>query len=254
MNKPFLRNALKKLRAIPFDESEHANVMMAPQEMLDFLAMIEGIKPVYLLGRGFDDPQWIEGVIALAKNMGLHVAEGTMWSAKPVSEDLPEWFRDEVTEAGPDGTAFYISRTRAAADAVQAAIDNPPITMEEEARLLGYPVCCVRAHYERDALFDRAFYMLVERTGGGDIAEMQRILREDVEMAPETDEEKAMVKAATEFTPAPFTSFHVCDECASDPSRPAGQLSRRYEEFARAIDGGLADMIAANQRGIGRYD
>ena len=50
MNKPVLRNALKKLRAVPFDRNEYANVMIAPQEMLDFLAMVAGIKPVYLLG------------------------------------------------------------------------------------------------------------------------------------------------------------------------------------------------------------
>jgi hypothetical protein len=46
MDKPLLRSTLKKLRALPLDPTNHHNVMMAPQEILDFLALRDGIKPV----------------------------------------------------------------------------------------------------------------------------------------------------------------------------------------------------------------
>ena len=59
VNKPRLRSALKKLRQVRFDRSDSANVGMAPQEMLDFPAMLAGLKPVCLVGRGFDDPDWV---------------------------------------------------------------------------------------------------------------------------------------------------------------------------------------------------
>jgi hypothetical protein len=67
VDKSVLRSTLKKLRALPLDGTGPANIMMAPQEMLDFLAIRAGIKPVHLLGRGFDDAKWIEGVLAMAR-------------------------------------------------------------------------------------------------------------------------------------------------------------------------------------------
>ena len=62
VDKPRLRNALKKLRRIPFDREDPYNLATAPLEMLEFLAMIAGLKPVVLIGRGFDDQNWIKGV------------------------------------------------------------------------------------------------------------------------------------------------------------------------------------------------
>ena len=52
MNRVRLRNALTKLRSIAYDRNDHANRMIAPQEMLDFLAMAAGIKPVPLRNPG----------------------------------------------------------------------------------------------------------------------------------------------------------------------------------------------------------
>jgi hypothetical protein len=42
-----LRQALRKLREIPFSRDDLSNVATAPQEMLDFLAMLAGLKPVF---------------------------------------------------------------------------------------------------------------------------------------------------------------------------------------------------------------
>ena len=92
VNKPLLRSVLKNLRAVPFDRRDYSNCMIAPQEMLDFLAMMAGIKPVYLLGRGFDDPPWVKGVIAIADKMGLHIINGPEWNACPDAHEYPAWF------------------------------------------------------------------------------------------------------------------------------------------------------------------
>ena len=83
VDKPRLRNALNKLRRIPFDRGDPYNQAIAPQEMLDFLAMISGLKPVVLIGRGFDDPQWVKGVKSIANEMRLHVIQGLKWHAQP---------------------------------------------------------------------------------------------------------------------------------------------------------------------------
>ena len=71
ISKPHLRNVLKKLRAIqfdagPIDAREAWDQATAAQEMLDFLAMLAGLKPVYLAGRGFGPPSWLQGVQAIA--------------------------------------------------------------------------------------------------------------------------------------------------------------------------------------------
>jgi hypothetical protein len=82
MNRVRLRNALKKLPNIALDRSDDENRMIAPQEMLDFLAMAAGIKPVFLMGRGFADSAWIAGVSALARDMSFHVVRGPEWEAQ----------------------------------------------------------------------------------------------------------------------------------------------------------------------------
>jgi hypothetical protein len=126
MDMPVLRNTLTQLRAISFDRSVPANASMAPQEMLDFLAMLAGIKPVYLLGRGFDDPQWVEGLVALARKKRLYLLEGPMWDAGPVSPGAPIWLHDYLNTTQGDGPAFYICRTRANAEAVTEVIRKSP--------------------------------------------------------------------------------------------------------------------------------
>lgn len=80
-NKSLLRSTLRELRGIEFDRTEYANLAMAPQEMLDFLATLDGLKPVYLLGRGFDDPNWIKGVQEIANKKRLHIVPGAYWGA-----------------------------------------------------------------------------------------------------------------------------------------------------------------------------
>jgi hypothetical protein len=254
MSKPLLRSTLKKLRALPLDETNHANVMMAPQEMLDCLALRSNMKSVWLLGRGFEDQEWIEGAAAMASKAGFHVVRGPLWDAKTDDETLPAWYREHLKAQKPAGEAVYICRTKAIADEVENSFRNPPITIEQEARLLGYPRCCVREHYERDSLLDHTFYKMLERQSMGDVQEMQRLLREDAEVSAQTVEEQEAIKKATEFTPAPYTSFHMCPACIAGTEQPGPKLSKRFEELAKSIDDTLSAEIARNQQGVGKVD
>src|SRR5437870_3098222 len=96
MDKPLLRSMLKKLRALPLKCANDANAMMAPQEMLDFLALRAGLKSVVLIGRGFDDAKWIAGAVEIARKAGLHVVEGPMWDAQSEDDTLPPWFHGHL--------------------------------------------------------------------------------------------------------------------------------------------------------------
>jgi hypothetical protein len=252
MEKIVLRSLLKKLRALPIDRADRHNVMMAPQEILDLLAARAGIKPVCVLGRGFDDVKWIEGAVAIAKKADLHVLEGPMWNAEPEDETLPKWFREHLRALSPVGNVFYICKLPSHAQAVRKSFESQPITMEEEASLLGYPLCCVQEHYERGALLYRTFYTMLDRTAKGDVEEMRRLVREKVKVTPETPDEQADFQRATEFTLAPFTSFHICAACAVDASRPAREVSQKYKGLVLLVDRDFANRLPKKQEGIGR--
>jgi hypothetical protein len=84
--------------------------MMAPQEMLDFLAVRAGIKPVFLVGRGFDDAQWIGGAVAIAQKAGMQVTEGPFWDTQVEDRTLPGWFREHFRANKPRGNGVYITK------------------------------------------------------------------------------------------------------------------------------------------------
>jgi hypothetical protein len=250
MDKPLLRSTAKNLLALPVDPASHSNVMMAPQEMLDFLATRAGIKPVFLTGRGFDDAAWIDGAIGISKKAGMVVSEGPFWDAQEEDGNLPEWFRKHLVETRPAGNAYYITKSAAIADRVRKTFEGG-ITVEEEAELLGYPACCVGEHYQRNRIVNATFYKILERTAGGNSDEMKRLLREDAELVAETDEEKAAFAKATNFKPAPFTSFHMCEGCQSKLDSPAWIISKRYKKLAETISPDLAARVEQNQAHVG---
>ena len=247
IDKPRLRNAFRKLRQVPYDRADPANVPMAPQEILDFLAMLAGLKPVCLVGRGFDDPKWVAGVEALAREMKLHVMRGPQWHAEPELAGLPDWYSEIAGALPVPQEAVYICKLRTVASEVQAVCATGEISMDHEARLLGYPRCCVREHYRGNRKFDEAFTLMLRRVSGGDEEEMKRIVREDVGMSPETEKEMTLLAEATVQRPAPFTSVNMCVPCAGDPGSPAMRVSHQYEALAHAVSLELASEIATYQ-------
>ena len=244
-DKAKLKSALRKLRQIPFDRSEFANVLMAPQEMLDFLAMLAGLKPVYMLGCGFDDPTWVRGVTELAKSMGLKITAGLTWKSQPKHSDLPDWYVELLSSReGPPSSAVYICKSRDTNAAVEDLCSRPTVTIEEEAKLLGYPVCCVADRYRGIRLMETTLYNMTLRVSGADIDEMKRIILEDVQMTPETSEELAAAEDLHGGAFAPFTSISMCRKCAADPNSVAYAISAKYEALARSVDAVFADEIA----------
>jgi hypothetical protein len=246
LDKPRLRQALKRLRQVPFDSSDPANAVTAPLEILEFLAVVAGLKPVFLLGRGFDDPSWISGVSAVGSATKLHVISGPKWDAEPGDLGLPYWYAEVAPENKvKDKPVTYICKLRAVAETVRDICASRQITMNEEARLLGYPLCCVQHHYIASRAMNSAFARMLQRYSKGDIDEMKRIVQNDIGMTPETPEELADARLATELHPAPFTSFNLCPSCVINPESSGRRTSATYAAFARAVDRTLADEIEA---------
>jgi hypothetical protein len=250
--KPRLRNTLRKLDRVrqaavaPIDRGE------AAQEALDFLALLAGLKPVFLLGRGIDDPPWIDGVLRIAAEQGLHVVEGPYWDAGAAGaagrdadndDELPVWFRDHAAAAFAERRAHYICRARATANEICKINAAGGPTVSQEARLLGYPECCVAGHYRRGLEYQTLWLKILSAASGGDEAEMRRMLASAAPLEPGTDDMRRRLEAAMRVDPAPFTSVNMCDACRDHADSPARRLSARYRDLAAAIDPGLKNEL-----------
>lgn len=242
-----LRNTLKKLAAIQCERGDPHDRATSVQEALDFIAMLAGFKPVFLLGRGFNDPAWIEGVLAVARGLDLHAIEGPYWEADEGTEGLPPWFVDHMRAAFAGRTAWYVCRARGVADEVRALDRDARPTVEQEARLLGYPQCCVAAHYARNLSYQRFWLDLLRRKAGDDESAMRRLLADGSPIEPETDDERGRLESAMKVAPAPFTSVNMCDACDASDVGPAKRLSRQYADLAATIDRGLAATIVGRR-------
>ena len=238
-NKARLRNALKKMRRIPAPDPA-----TAAQEALDLLSTMAGIKPVTLLGRGYGSAAWLEGLLGIAGEAGLHVVQGPYWDAG-ADAGLPDWYLEHARRSLAGLRAYYICRARVVAAEVAAIPENGAIRVEQEARLLGYPECCVRGYYRAAAAHQRVWLdMARSRAGGGEEAAAQ-LLGSGEKIDPETEEEKERLEEATKVAPVPFTSFNACDACAAGgPDSPAALKSRQAYLFAAAIDRDLAAILS----------
>ena len=207
-NLTLLRNALIRLEALPAAlESEEA-----AQNNLDFLAMLDGLKPVCLLGRGGGDEAWDDAMCDLTKEFGCLVVDGPYWNLAPVGEGFPQWYLDQCRDEMAGFTAHYICADDGVAAEVRQACQGGGPTMAVEARLLGYPLCCVADHYRRATAYHRR--ALADPDAG----------------------ERAGLETAMAITPCPYTSFNMCDPCAEDRVRPAAVLSLQYARLAHQID------------------
>ncbi|PPR11997.1 MAG: hypothetical protein CFH41_00030 [Alphaproteobacteria bacterium MarineAlpha11_Bin1] len=239
-NKSRLRNTLKKLSSLALgDDDPHASA----QEALDFLSMMAGKKPVMILGRGYNEQEWIKGVLQIAAELKLHTVEGPFWDASADSGAgslLPRWYLDHTRAAFAEYRAWYICRARDVAKEVAEICETEVITVEQEARLLNYPECCVRAHYDRAANYQGIWLDLLRRKADGDEVKAMELLAGNQSLDPETDEDLKRLEVSMRTISVPFTSINACDACVDGgPDAPANVKSLEGRELARVIDEGL---------------
>src|ERR1700687_838532 len=160
-----IRRIVRALLKVPIDRREpHAKVVSA-QDALEFAAMLLGIKPVFLLGRGFDDQAWISAMRQTALDLGVGFAEDVYWNVDDSKIDMPAWFRDlRITRE----RAPYVSAASGALSEIRQISARGWVTPVEEARLLGYPKCCVEDYHHRALVTDETFFRAVMRIARGE--------------------------------------------------------------------------------------
>lgn len=205
-------------------------------EILDFLAMVAGLKPVCLLGRGGEPPQWIAAVAELAEKAGFRVIPGPLWDATPYGK-FPDWYKDHTVAQLAPFTALYVCSSQDTVDEI-AAVNRAGgrLSMSAEASLLGYPECCVVAHYDRAVRYHQAILAILRRLAGGRDDQMKALLRGGTELVPETPGEIAHMEAAFRIIPASYGSWNQCPYCVANDTGRSMALSRQYKSLAATID------------------
>ena len=237
-----IRKIAETLKRVPVDRSTPYNATVAPQEVLDYLAMLAGIKPVYLLGRGFGDPAWVRGILRLSSEHGLFMLRGDALEPPTVETGIPAWYTEHLERKTPRAPVVYITKSRAAGEEIGGLMDGGEISHAGEARLFGFPECCVAAHHALKRAVDRAEYELVRRVAGGEEARMRQILDNGEPVTPESDEERRALEP--DWVLCPFTSFFMCDACRDGEAGPARKISGRQMRFAKKVDKALYGVIA----------
>ena len=130
-----------------------------------------------------------------------------------------------------------MTKARATADELKELAEGARPTVEQEARLLGFPLCCVEAHYAGTIAFEGAVFEMLSRRVDGDEAGIRRLVEGSEPVRPDTDEERALLSGAMSVNPARNTSLNMCEKCAADPDSPGAKLSATYGELIDALTG-----------------
>ena len=245
-NKGIISTAYQRLAGVAGALGGAFDAPAVGQEMLDFLAMLDGLKPVLLVGRGLDDERWVAGVLGVARSLNLAIVETGYWSARPPPAGVPHWYAEHVAARLAAGRAWAVTPSDGTAAELRALAAGDGPNMAAEARLLGYPHCCVAAHYDRADAWHRLTFAVLGRRAGGDAPRMRAQLETGAAIAPETAAEKALYAEATGFKTLPFTSWNMCAACAADPDGPSARLAARYRALAKAVDPQLAALLAGS--------
>ena len=185
------------------------------------VAAMAGLKPLALLGQGVNWPGWRDAVAEIAADCGGTAAAGGAWIVPGDMHGLPDWYAGPLLEARRGRKTLFVHWSKDLA-LPEAGL----ITEGAEARLLGYPPCCVADHHARQRATHRLMADLIHRQGGGDDAQMRRLAKAEVVLRPHRREDWARWRMATRCVPAPFTSVNMCEACAVDAASPAWTLSR----------------------------
>jgi hypothetical protein len=245
MNREFspgkIRKVAERLKRIPYDQSTFYNATVAPQEALDFLAMLAGLKPVYMLGRGFDDPGWMRGIRTLSVELGLYVIDGPAFLPPAGESPHPAWFRELAEARVARHAVSYVTRLERLAVDVMRLAESGRIEAADEARLLGYPECCVREYHAKQRRITEAEYAIALRQSGGDEARLRERIPASPEFLPRDEAEARALRP--EWVMAPFGSFFLCETCQASPESPGGRLSVRLRRFVQKTDPELFALL-----------
>jgi hypothetical protein len=185
----------------------------AGPERLDLLAVAAGEKPLCLLAN--------ESAAALAAATGLPSRAVRPWSPAGI---VPDWY--EAARRRLRRLVLAVARDEDTLDRAQALSVRGRIGAEEEAAILGYPLCCVAQHHARALALENLVAAMAAR--GGDAAQAARLIAAGIDPTPLTQSEWERYAALAAAAPLPLSGIVPCEACAADPLSPARAIEARY--------------------------
>lgn len=201
----------------------------ARQDGRDLLAAIGGLKPLALVAHGAVAAADRALLRRAAEAAGLAMLEGAPWQPQG---GLPAWFLAAAAQRDTRRPALYFCAGTAVARRAALLCAAPRVAPEDEAALLGYPLCCVAAHHRRALALENLFAAATLRIARGEEAHAARLVASGVEPALDA-REWARAGALLAAPAAPGTSILMCRACAADPASPARRLAHDYAALTR---------------------
>ena len=247
--KPKLKKVLKQLMALQNLCGPDLNADDALQEMLDLLCLMRGVKPVFVSGRGIADREWVAGVAEIARQNGLRVQEGPFWDACDWPSDIPAWYAEDTKSLLKPYRAIYITRAKNLGNEVERICKNGgQLSMEDEARLLAYPECCVKSHYLRAEGWNRATLSILSRHSEANEEKMRELLSKDELPPAETKEEKMIYQSAYTVFPAKFGSWNLCAKCRGSSNSSSALQIEKNRNVGEFVDPDLVKKLSGPVR------
>jgi hypothetical protein len=204
------------------------------QDGLDLLAVIAGLKPLCLIGRGLAAPAWRAALTEIAAASGLALLDGATWDPWAAPGLLPDWYLAATARRRAAREVLYICADAAIGERAAALCAQGRVAAADEAALLGYPPCCVAQHHRHALDLECLIAAGTERIAQGDRGRMAHLVEAGVEPMPATEAEWQRRADLTAIAPASDTSVNMCGACAGDRGSAAALLTRRYRALAAA--------------------
>ena len=249
-----LRSLYRALRSIHFDPLEKPSPWENLTDVLEILAVWQGIKPAHLSGHGFRSERLLVDLESVARQYGLITLRTRPhwphWHREPsVERGFLEWYQQRQRhEASAAGEVLWIYRDAWLKTSIGLLLDGSA----DETKVLGYPGCCVRARSEISTQLIEALVDGYRRQHGAvRVEELIRCGERDVPVALGTPIPTTEADSRRRF---PFLQFTACADCLGRSDSPAAGVNAAMQRLAIAVDAEFAGQIqqAARREATGR--
>lgn len=205
-------------------------------DVLEILAVTEGIKPAHLNGHGFRSAQLNGHLESLAARYGLSTLRTTRISRfqyRPPTcwPEVAQWQREQdEARRVKEGDVIWIYRDPGIAQLIPDTVAGRISC----SRALGYPECCVNADFERSEYMFAALVNGLHKKFNVDTAEeMIALLIRDEGVSIDIDPiRKDMELSSARF---PYVQFFACAACLAAEESPAARVNRAMRDLAFAV-------------------
>lgn len=246
---PATRAFFDELMTLPWTGPERPSTHEALTDILEIVAVSLGLRPAHLNGQGCTSPLLLAALEAVVRRHDLRVVRTPSLFGEALSPNLPAAYLEHLHLANtrsqhPD--VLWIFRDKRLRTEITGLAKGNGATF---TAVLGYPVCCVRAHRRDSVAVSELAYQTLRQLSGRETPE--EVIAYELSGAqdplPEGVEEQFRDLTGTRVLNGlrhfPFIGFSPCETCSASPESPAARINRALEQLAEALSPRFAEKI-----------